>query len=137
MNQFIKGLSNECRTHTIALGTNSFAQESRTALLYESAKTFGHGDSTSVLQKQETNSPVQDYRTLEQVHSRIKCVYCKRDGHQISDCRTRQSNNQCRGRSRGGRGGRTPPLSEFETLVTGIFVPAHAPPIPYPKICFY
>ena len=30
----------------------------------------------------------------------------------------------------GGRGGRTPPLSEFETLVMGIFVPAHAPQSP-------
>ena len=38
----------------------------------------------------------------------------------------------------GGCGGRTPPLSEFETLVMGIFVPSHAPPpIPHPKIYFY
>ena len=36
----------------------------------------------------------------------------------------------------GGRGGRTPPLSEFETLVMGNFVPAHAPPIPPPQVLF-
>ena len=28
----------------------------------------------------------------------------------------------------GGRGGRTPPLSEFETLVIELFVSVHAPP---------
>ena len=33
MNQFVRGLSNECRTHTIALGPNSFAQAAGTASL--------------------------------------------------------------------------------------------------------
>ena len=32
-----------------------------------------------------------------------------------------------RGRSRGGRGGRTPPLSEFQPLVMGLFATVHAP----------
>ena len=42
-----------------------------------------------------------------------------------------------RGRSRGRRGGRTSPLSEFKTLVMGIFVPAHTPhPNPPPQDLF-
>ena len=32
------------------------------------------------------------------------------------------------GRSRGGRGGRTPPLSEFETFIHGAFCPCPRPP---------
>ena len=96
MNQFVRGLSNECRTHTIALGPNSFAQAARTASLFESAKTYGQDDSAAVLHKQETNTPPQDTRTFKQVNSKLKCAYCKRDGHPISECRTRESNNKWR-----------------------------------------
>ena len=99
MNQFVRGLSNECRTHTIALGPNSFAQAARTASLFESAKTFGQDDSAAVLHKQETSTPPQDIRTFKQVNSKLKCAYCKREGHHISECRTRESNNRRRQQS--------------------------------------
>ena len=91
MNQSVRGLSNKCRTHTIALGPNFFAQPARTASLFESAKTFGQDDSAAVLQKQETNTPNQDTRTLKQVNSKLKCAYCKREGHHISEFNNRWS----------------------------------------------
>ena len=99
MNQFVRGPSNECRTHSIALGPNSFAQAAQTASLLESAKTFGQDDSAAVLQKQETNTPNQDTRTLKQVNSKLKCAYWRREGHHISECHTRESNNRWRQQS--------------------------------------
>ena len=74
MNQFVRGLSNECRSQTIALGPNSLG-----------AKTFGLDDSTGVLQKQEINPPNQDTRTLKQVNSKLKCAYCTREEHHSKD----------------------------------------------------
>ena len=42
-----------------------------------------------------------------------------------------------RGRSRGGREGRTPPLSEFQPLVMGLFATVHAPlQTPTPRSVF-
>ena len=93
MTQFIRGLPTPNRIHTITQDTDTCDGTTRIAILFETAQTFGQDDSTVTLQQQGTSVKEQNFNIVD---SRIQCAYCKKDGHQISECHHRKSSNHSR-----------------------------------------
>ena len=93
LTQFIRGLPTPNRIYTITQNTDTFDDDTRIATLFETAQTFGQDDSTVTLQQQGTSVKEQNFNIVD---SRIQCANCRNDGHHISECHHRQSNNHRR-----------------------------------------
>ena len=97
LQQFVRGLSQACRMHTVATGPETFEQAYKTAMLFESAKSF---DSDGTPRAQTMAQSVRPSYQAPQNRAHVRphnnpptCAYCKRVGHTIEECRTRRSNN--------------------------------------------
>ena len=117
LQQFIRGLSPKARTHTIATGPENLEQACRTATLFESAKSYDVDlpivqsltpyppplmaqtipNSAQYRQRTYQQTPVERappvYQNRQINATQEQCSYCKRLGHSIEVCRTRQRNN--------------------------------------------
>ena len=94
LNQFVKGLHAQIKTHTIATGPSSLEQAIKAAALYESARAFSAEVEPTVMMQGKEKSGI-DPRKLPQ-KDQVQCRYCRRMGHKLEDCTVRQENNQKR-----------------------------------------
>ena len=105
LQQFIRGLEPKCRHHTVATGPATFEQAYKTAMLFESARMITEEDTPKVAPLNRSVRPTGSPNNQAPVHNRHpnappSCAYCKRVGHSIQDCRTRQFNNGRQGTQR-------------------------------------
>ena len=88
LNQFVKGLHAQIKTHTIATGPSTLEQAIKAAALYGSAHAFYTEVEPPVMMKGKEKAGI-DPRKLAQ-KDQVQCRYCRRMGHTLEDCTLRQ-----------------------------------------------